>query len=71
MAKIEKSLEEYKTEVTAKKEDIEKAETEVQNVRKDSSDIEKQLNSVEKNLMQQEQIESRRAIKRHSLLHDC
>lgn len=68
---LQRTLEEYNEEISAKKAEIGQAELEVDNVKADNSDIDKELSTSEKKFMQQEQIESRNAIKRHSLLHEC
>lgn len=64
-------MNDLKKEVIEKKTEIEAAELEVTKEKKEGGDIDKQLHQVEKNLIQQEQIELRRAQKRHSLLHEC
>lgn len=68
---IENVLSELKKESINKKNEIEIAESEVTKVRKEGADVDKQLHQIEKNIIQHEQIELRRAQKRHSLLHEC
>uniref|UniRef100_A0A915EHG8 Structural maintenance of chromosomes protein n=1 Tax=Ditylenchus dipsaci TaxID=166011 RepID=A0A915EHG8_9BILA len=71
LVELEESVEELKKSVQEKKTEVEAAENEVVAAKKELAEVDQRLHSEEKGLIQQEQIETRRAQKRHSLLHDC
>lgn len=68
---LQENVRKLQQEVQTKRVEVEAAEADVRSVRKENAGIDKQLSSVEKSLLQHQQIESVRAAKRHSLLHEC
>lgn len=71
LSELEEKVDELKIHLLNKKNEVEQLEQSVKEAKEEAKAVDRDLNSVEKKVIQLEQVELRKAQKRHSLLHEC
>uniref|UniRef100_A0A914CSH9 Structural maintenance of chromosomes protein n=1 Tax=Acrobeloides nanus TaxID=290746 RepID=A0A914CSH9_9BILA len=68
---LEEKVDTLKMQLMDKKNEVEQLEAAVKEAKEEAKTVDRDLNAVEKKAIQLEQLELRKAQKRHSLLHEC
>lgn len=71
LTELEEKVDSLKMQLLEKKNEVEQLDAAVKEAKEEAKSVDRELNTVEKKALQLEQLEMRKAQKRHSLLHEC